>query len=128
MRSAARAALPPDAARSLDSLLWGGQRAAPPSWQQGFFFSQQPGLKYGLVQLQGGPCGVLAAVQGAFSTANVALPLRCCRLNVQLCYFLCCFSQQPGLKYGLVQLQGGPCGVLAAVQGACLEGGAALPL
>jgi guanyl-specific ribonuclease Sa len=31
--------------------------------QQGFFFSDIDGLKYGLVQHEGGPCGVLAVVQ-----------------------------------------------------------------
>lgn len=35
----------------------------PASWVQGFFFSEHPGLEYGLVQREGGPCGVLAAVQ-----------------------------------------------------------------
>jgi hypothetical protein len=36
----------------------------PSSWlQQGFFFAEQTLLKYGLVQQEGGPCGVLAAVQ-----------------------------------------------------------------
>uniref|UniRef100_A0A9J8BT78 Ubiquitin carboxyl-terminal hydrolase MINDY n=1 Tax=Cyprinus carpio carpio TaxID=630221 RepID=A0A9J8BT78_CYPCA len=31
--------------------------------QQNFTFSDTPGLKYGIVQKKGGPCGVLAAVQ-----------------------------------------------------------------
>ncbi len=30
---------------------------------QGFFFSRKLGLQFGLVQREGGPCGVLAAVQ-----------------------------------------------------------------
>ena len=37
---------------------WGG-----PSWRQGLYFCEKTGLKYGLVQAQGGPCGVLAALQ-----------------------------------------------------------------
>ena len=39
------------------------QGQPPPSWRQGFFFNSKPGLQFGLVQLQGGPCGVIAAVQ-----------------------------------------------------------------
>jgi len=31
-------------------------------WHQGFFFSDEPELRYGLIQLQGGPCGVIAVV------------------------------------------------------------------
>ena len=34
-----------------------------PSWKQGFFFCDRAGLSFGLVQRQGGPCGLLAAVQ-----------------------------------------------------------------
>lgn len=33
------------------------------TWKQGFYFSTVPTLGFGLVQSQGGPCGVLAAVQ-----------------------------------------------------------------
>ncbi|KAL3163259.1 hypothetical protein ABBQ32_009658 [Trebouxia sp. C0010 RCD-2024] len=33
------------------------------AWKQGFYFSSRPGLSFGLVQQQGGPCGLLAAVQ-----------------------------------------------------------------
>ena len=44
-----------------------------PSWKQGFFFSDKPGLSFGLVQRQGGPCGLLAALQ-------VTLPVRCLRI------------------------------------------------
>ena len=36
-----------------------------PFWKQGFFFSDRPGLSFGLLQRQGGPCGLLAAVQVA---------------------------------------------------------------
>ena len=39
------------------------QGQPPLSWKQGFFFSNKSGLQFGLVQNQGGPCGVLAAVQ-----------------------------------------------------------------
>lgn len=53
----------PDTMRALRQLLWGSQGGPPPSWKQGFFFSTRPGLQFGLVQRQGGPCGVLAAVQ-----------------------------------------------------------------
>jgi hypothetical protein len=40
---------------------------------QGLFFSMQPGLRYGLVQLEGGPCGVMASVQ-AFVLAALLGP------------------------------------------------------
>mmetsp|Transcript_36764 Transcript_36764/g.103727 ORF Transcript_36764/g.103727 Transcript_36764/m.103727 type:complete len:580 (-) Transcript_36764:236-1975(-) len=55
--------LSPDQVRDLKELLWAGARGPPPSWQQGFFFNKTPGLEFGLVQMEGGPCGVLAAVQ-----------------------------------------------------------------
>eukprot|EP00873_Tetraselmis_striata_P042396 jgi/Tetstr1/462660/TSEL_000688.t1 len=55
--------LSPDDARKLRELLWSGAKGPPPSWKQGFFFNSKPGLSYGLVQKEGGPCGVLAAVQ-----------------------------------------------------------------
>ena len=35
------------------------------AWKQGFFFCDRPGLGFGLVQRQGGPCGLLAALQVA---------------------------------------------------------------
>ena len=42
----------------------GGSSQLPwPAWKQGFFFCTRPGLSFGLVQQQGGPCGLLAAVQ-----------------------------------------------------------------
>jgi len=34
-----------------------------PAWKQGFFFCEKPELQFGLMQRQGGPCGLLAAVQ-----------------------------------------------------------------
>ncbi len=39
-------------------LLWGAAGQPPSSWQQGFFFSETPGLEAGLVQQQGGLCGI----------------------------------------------------------------------
>ena len=51
-------------AASLKELLFARQGGRQPaSWIQGFFFSPHLGLEYGLVQTDGGPCGVLAAVQ-----------------------------------------------------------------
>lgn len=51
-------------AAALKELLFAKQGGRQPaSWIQGFFYSQQDGLDYGLVQREGGPCGVLAAVQ-----------------------------------------------------------------
>eukprot|EP00026_Physarum_polycephalum_P001015 Phypoly_transcript_01016.p1 GENE.Phypoly_transcript_01016~~Phypoly_transcript_01016.p1 ORF type:complete len:561 (-),score=69.04 Phypoly_transcript_01016:94-1776(-) len=51
----------------LDKLVFGlnsrGPKMFQEEWHQGFFFSDCPDLKYGLVQLAGGPCGVIAAVQ-----------------------------------------------------------------
>uniref|UniRef100_A0A6U4VFS2 Deubiquitinating enzyme MINDY-3/4 conserved domain-containing protein n=3 Tax=Hemiselmis andersenii TaxID=464988 RepID=A0A6U4VFS2_HEMAN len=42
----------------------GGARSTFNSaWMQGFFQSPHSGLEYGLVQVAGGPCGVLASVQ-----------------------------------------------------------------
>ena len=54
--------------QAMQQLLWasppGGQQTLQwPAWKQGFFFCKHPGLQWGLVQRQGGPCGVLAAVQ-----------------------------------------------------------------
>ncbi len=34
-----------------------------PAWKQGFFFCERPELLFGLMQRQGGPCGLLAAMQ-----------------------------------------------------------------
>lgn len=48
---------------SINQLPW-------PAWQQGFFFSEQPGLQYGLVQIAGGPCGLLAAMQAGTPAAS----------------------------------------------------------
>lgn len=53
----------PGDAVKMHSLLWGPGCRPSSTWKQGFFFSQVEGLQFGLVQIQGGPCGVLAAVQ-----------------------------------------------------------------
>jgi hypothetical protein len=57
-----------DLERSLDQMLWGAATRPgsswPAPWMQGLEFSASPGLWWGLVQHQGGPCGVLAAIQG----------------------------------------------------------------
>jgi len=67
--TAAGQPLSPDAARALGALLWGSPNGFPPdSWKQGFFFCHKPGLQFGLVQSNGGPCGVLAAVQAHILT------------------------------------------------------------
>jgi len=41
----------------------GEMKNLPKSWQQGFYFTESPGLFFGLMQKEGGPCGVLACVQ-----------------------------------------------------------------
>ncbi len=54
------------ASLALTRLLLGPGRASPPpSWRQGLFFapSSGAGVPYGLVQREGGPCGVIAAAQ-----------------------------------------------------------------
>jgi len=56
--------LDPATARQARQLLFGCRGGTPPdSWKQGFFFTDTAGLEFGLHQDQGGPCGVLAAVQ-----------------------------------------------------------------
>ncbi|XP_067270123.1 probable ubiquitin carboxyl-terminal hydrolase MINDY-4 isoform X2 [Pseudorasbora parva] len=52
-------------ATALKEIIFGSPLACfPEEWkQQNFTFSDTPGLKYGIVQKKGGPCGVLAAVQ-----------------------------------------------------------------
>uniref|UniRef100_A0A7S0WEH1 Probable ubiquitin carboxyl-terminal hydrolase MINDY-4 n=1 Tax=Pyramimonas obovata TaxID=1411642 RepID=A0A7S0WEH1_9CHLO len=55
--------LSPDEMKTVKEKLF-GTMGAPDSWKQGLFFKENvKGLEYGLVQKQGGPCGVLAAVQ-----------------------------------------------------------------
>jgi hypothetical protein len=44
---------------------------------QGFFFNDKPRLQFGLVQLEGGPCGVLAGVQ-AHVLANLQTQVSSC--------------------------------------------------
>ena len=46
-------------------LLFGKEGLPWLAWKQGFFFCDRPGLGLGLVQRQGGPCGLLAALQVA---------------------------------------------------------------
>ena len=46
----------------MKSLLLRGMSALPEAWGQGFFFTQADPCPYGLEQLDGGPCGVLAVV------------------------------------------------------------------
>lgn len=56
-------------AKALRTVLFGERRpnCFNESWrQQGFCFAQIEGLRYGLVQNTGGPCGVLAVVQAVF--------------------------------------------------------------
>ncbi|XP_053323920.1 probable ubiquitin carboxyl-terminal hydrolase MINDY-4 [Spea bombifrons] len=55
-------------AAELKNLLFGsGLRCFSEEWKiQSFTFSNKNQLKYGFVQKKGGPCGVLAAVQGCF--------------------------------------------------------------
>ena len=40
-----------------------GSQLPWPAWKQGFFFCKRPELLFGLTQRQGGPCGLLAAIQ-----------------------------------------------------------------
>lgn len=56
--------LPPEQQRQLAQLVWGEPGVQPEAaWQQGLIWNDAPGLEWGLLQLSGGPCGVLAAVQ-----------------------------------------------------------------
>lgn len=68
-------AISPEVMRQLKQLLWGPPGQAPLSWKQGFVFNRHPGLQFGLLQRQGGPCGVLAAVQ-ALILAALYSPVR----------------------------------------------------
>ncbi|GMI50311.1 hypothetical protein TeGR_g10508 [Tetraparma gracilis] len=55
-----------DSAVGLRALVFGPEAANsfPPSWtKQGFFFTSEDDLKFGLIQTDGGPCGAIAAVQ-----------------------------------------------------------------
>ncbi|XP_074607828.1 putative ubiquitin carboxyl-terminal hydrolase MINDY-4 isoform X1 [Acropora palmata] len=55
-----------ETAMGLKTLIFGNGKASfAPEWRkQGFSFCDLYGLEYGIVQLKGGPCGVLASVQG----------------------------------------------------------------
>ena len=64
---------PADAAGLRELVLGDTKRQLPAAWKrQGFFFAEEPGLGYGLVQAGGGPCGVLAAVQAHLLRALLA--------------------------------------------------------
>jgi len=53
----------PDLDKLVFGPTWRGPKMFQEEWHQGFFFSDNPDLKYGLIQLAGGSCGVLAVVQ-----------------------------------------------------------------
>ena len=55
-----------------------------PAWQQGFFFSDRPGLQWGLVQRAGGPCGLLAAMQ------VLCCAMLCCAVLTMFCCAVSC--------------------------------------
>ena len=50
-------------ARDVQALVLGRSGTFQPSWQQGLYWTAEEELKFGLWQDQGGPCGVIAAVQ-----------------------------------------------------------------
>ncbi|GMH99785.1 hypothetical protein TrST_g1782 [Triparma strigata] len=54
-----------DTAKALRKLIFRDEKAMfNPAWaKQGFFYTKEEDLQYGLIQLEGGPCGVVAAVQ-----------------------------------------------------------------
>jgi hypothetical protein len=58
----------------LNKLLFGSResRNLPKSWRQGFIFNEKEELTFGLLQKEGGPCGVLACVQ-AYLIKNLVL-------------------------------------------------------
>eukprot|EP00741_Cyanophora_paradoxa_P000404 tig00000404_g395.t1 len=51
--------------REIRKLVFGSATGAdfPSSWRQGLFFTENQRLRYGLEQIEGGPCGLLAVVQ-----------------------------------------------------------------
>ncbi|KAK2956680.1 putative FAM188B-like protein [Blattamonas nauphoetae] len=58
--------IPPSELVSLHKLLFGANRAKgfAIAWKQGFIFRKSDdGNSYGLIQLEGGPCGIIASVQ-----------------------------------------------------------------
>lgn len=73
LRSLQCESIPQDTLRAINELLWGTSAHPPPSWHQGFFFNSKPSLLFGLVQAQGGPCGVLAGVQAHILAALYSL-------------------------------------------------------
>jgi hypothetical protein len=44
-------------------LMFGGGKGLPNSWGQGWLLSEHEGTPFGLLQVEGGPCGLIAAVQ-----------------------------------------------------------------
>uniref|UniRef100_K3X280 Myb-like domain-containing protein n=1 Tax=Globisporangium ultimum (strain ATCC 200006 / CBS 805.95 / DAOM BR144) TaxID=431595 RepID=K3X280_GLOUD len=65
VREAASRRSTSDEVASLQSVLFSdGKKAFSSHWEeQGLFYTDVPNLRYGLVQHEGGPCGVLAVVQ-----------------------------------------------------------------
>lgn len=62
------------------------------AWKkQGFYFCGVDGLRYGLVQAEGGPCGVLAVVQAFLLEVVIAPNAPCCTAYVRSCYRNDCF-------------------------------------
>lgn len=61
-----------------DLVLGNASKSFNDAWrEQGFYFCGFEGLRYGLVQAEGGPCGVLAAVQ-AFLLEVIYTTTTCC--------------------------------------------------
>jgi hypothetical protein len=56
----------PEAQQLKKAVFQGGTPTLPKSWHQGFILSAFPATPYGLQQLEGGPCGIIAAAQCFF--------------------------------------------------------------
>lgn len=56
--------LPTELAQTVHNLIWGSQRPSPAWLTARLTLNRDPVLGYGLVQEKGGPCGVLAGLQG----------------------------------------------------------------
>ena len=52
-----------DAEKLKTSVFQSGPSILPKSWTQGFILSPFESTPYGLKQIEGGPCGIIAAVQ-----------------------------------------------------------------
>ncbi len=59
-----------------------------PAWKRGFFFCEKPELQFGLMQRQGGPCGLLAAVQVLTMQHIIRYPL--CNISLRGCKMATC--------------------------------------